>query len=146
LRSYQRLGREQEAIGAYLAWFSLSKDKQAMVSALRDAARRGGRKGSCGPASSYSFRNPSHWHNVVASTYMALGDRENALAWLEKLDEQRGASMRALKVSEEWDPLRGDPRFQDLQRRANVVNVALVPSSQLPAKDPGRAAAATSSR
>jgi hypothetical protein len=48
----------------------------------------------------------------------SLGDHDRALAWLEKLYEQRGAGMRTLKVNEEWDPLRGDPRFQDLQRRA----------------------------
>jgi hypothetical protein len=60
---------------------------------------------------------------------MSLGDHDRALAWLEKLYLERGAGMRTLRVYPEWDPLRGEPRFQDLQRRANAVNASLAGSS-----------------
>jgi hypothetical protein len=35
--------------------------------------------------------------------------------------------MRSLKVNPEWDPLRADPRFRDLMRRANVAEMPLTP-------------------
>ena len=59
----------------------------------------------------------------VASAYMALGDHDRALAWLDKLYTGRGAWVRGLKVQPQWDPLRADPRFQDLLRRANITPV-----------------------
>jgi DNA-binding winged helix-turn-helix (wHTH) protein/TolB-like protein/tetratricopeptide (TPR) repeat protein len=135
-RSYERLGRTQDMIETYLASLSLSKDGQAAVPALRDAARRRGVDGFWRRRIEQLLAQPTPPLYPVARAYMSLGDRDRALAWLEKIYEQRGAGMRMLKVNEEWDPLRGDPRFQDLQRRANVVNLALVP----PSGSPGRTA------
>jgi tetratricopeptide (TPR) repeat protein len=145
-RSYERLGRAQEAIEAYLEPLNFSKEGQAMVPALRDAARRGGLEGFWRRRLDQLLARPEPPAYSVARAYLSLGDHEHALAWLEKLYEERGAAMRNLKVLEEWDPLRADPRFQELQRRANVVNVALAPSSRAPATAAGGAAAATSSR
>ena len=70
---------------------------------------------------------------------MSLADHDHALAWLEKLYEERGSGMRMLKVFAEWDPLRGDPRFQDLQRRANAMNPLLAQSFHSPANAAGPA-------
>ena len=145
-RSYERLGRERETIEAYLEPFAFSKEGLAMVPELRDAARRGGLQGLWRRRVEWFLAQPEPPMYTVASIYMSLGDHDRALAWLEKLYQEQGAGMRTLRVYPEWDPLRGDPRFQDLQRRANVVNVALAPSSQPSAKAPGRAAEPTSSR
>jgi DNA-binding winged helix-turn-helix (wHTH) protein/TolB-like protein len=128
-RSYQRLGREQEAIEAYLEPFGFGKEGLDLLPTLRDAARRDGLRGLWQRRLEYFLARPEPPLYTVASTYMSLGDHDRALAWLEKLYQERGSQMRTLKVYEEWDPLRGDQRFQDLQRRANVVNMALVPSS-----------------
>lgn len=51
---------------------------------------------------------------------MEVGDHDEALAWLDKVYAARGASMRTLQNNPRWDPLRGDPRFQDLLRRTAV--------------------------
>ena len=128
-RSYERLGRTQEMIDSYLASVRFSKDAQTMLPVLNEAARRGGPEGFLRARLELLLARPDPPAYSVASAYMSLGDHDNALAWLEKLYKERGAQMRALKVYEEWDPLRGDPRFQDLQRRANVVNVALAATS-----------------
>jgi DNA-binding winged helix-turn-helix (wHTH) protein/TolB-like protein/Flp pilus assembly protein TadD len=125
-RSYERLGQPQEAIEAYLASLGFSKEGQATVPALRDAARRGGIAGFHQHRLELLLRQPVPPTYTVASAYMSLGDKDRALEWLEKLYTERGAWIRNLKVAEEWDPLRGDPRFQDLQRRANVLNSSLV--------------------
>jgi hypothetical protein len=48
-----------------------------------------------------------------------LGEKNKALEWLEKADEDRsvGSSFANNSVNPEYDPLRSDPRFQDLLRR-----------------------------
>jgi TolB-like protein/Tfp pilus assembly protein PilF len=53
----------------------------------------------------------------VANIYAALGDKEQAFAELEKAYEQRDFSLYRLRVDPLMNPLRSDPRFQDLPRR-----------------------------
>ena len=53
----------------------------------------------------------------IASTYLGLGDKDEAFLWLEK-DLQQGAYM--IKAWPYWDPLRSDPRYQDLLRRMGL--------------------------
>ena len=53
----------------------------------------------------------------IALIYNGLGDREQAIAWLERGYEQRDQKMTFLKVEPKWNNLRDDPRFQDLLRR-----------------------------
>jgi hypothetical protein len=49
--------------------------------------------------------------------YAQLGEKDQALALLEKAYEKLDGEMHTLKVNPRWDPLRDDPRFQDLLRR-----------------------------
>ena len=54
----------------------------------------------------------------IAIIYLGLGDKEQAFAWLEKTLEERGfLSLSNLKLDPLWDPLRSDPRFDDLMLR-----------------------------
>ena len=53
----------------------------------------------------------------LAAVYVALGDKDKAIQWLTKEYEDRGNWMTQLKVDPVMDPLRSDPRFQDLMRR-----------------------------
>jgi len=55
-----------------------------------------------------------------AYIYARLGDKEQALAWLEKACEERSGPVYYLKVDAAWDPLRSDPRFNDLLRRVGL--------------------------
>ena len=54
----------------------------------------------------------------IAIVYVGLGDKEKALALLEKSFEDREEIMTFLKVDSTWAPLRQDPRFQSLLHRA----------------------------
>jgi len=56
---------------------------------------------------------------TVAVPYAGLGDKDRAFAWLEKAYQDRSTWMAQLKVEAFFDPLRSDPRFQDLLRRMN---------------------------
>jgi eukaryotic-like serine/threonine-protein kinase len=53
----------------------------------------------------------------IASIYVALDDKEQVFRWLGRAYEARDADMILLKVLPAWDPVRADPRFQDLLRR-----------------------------
>ena len=48
---------------------------------------------------------------------IALGDKEQAFAKLQEAFVQHSTALTSLKVNPEYDPLRSDPRFQDLMRR-----------------------------
>ncbi len=54
---------------------------------------------------------------AVARVLNALGERDEALAWLERGFEARDHKMNLLKVDPKWNSLHGDPRFEDLVRR-----------------------------
>jgi len=54
---------------------------------------------------------------LVAMIYGALGDNDQAMAWLEKAFEQRSASMEYCKVDPFMDSLQSDPRYAGLLRR-----------------------------
>jgi len=49
-----------------------------------------------------------------------VGDKEEALADLEKAYSEHFGILVTLKVEPAFDPLRSDPRFQDLLRRAGL--------------------------
>ena len=58
---------------------------------------------------------------AIAWGYIAVGDKEQALAWLEKAYAQHSNQLTTLKVEPGYDSLRSDPRFQDLLRRVGLA-------------------------
>ncbi len=52
--------------------------------------------------------------------YLALGDKEQALAWLEKAGEAHSFMLIGLKVDPEFDPLREEPRFQGILKKLRM--------------------------
>jgi hypothetical protein len=52
---------------------------------------------------------------------IGMGNKEQAFVWLEKAYAQHSNAMARLKVDPLYDPLRGDPRFQDLLRRVGLA-------------------------
>jgi len=56
-----------------------------------------------------------------AVAYIGKGNRNQALAWLEKAYLARSGGLTALKVDPTYDPLRADPRFQVLIHRIGLA-------------------------
>jgi len=52
--------------------------------------------------------------------YLGLGEKEKALDWLEKCYEEQDAYCWGLKVSQLFDPLRTEPRFQALLKKVGL--------------------------
>lgn len=57
---------------------------------------------------------------LIAALYVALGDKEQAFAWLEKAYQQRDVLLMTLNIESYLDPLRSDSRFQELVRRVGL--------------------------
>ncbi len=58
--------------------------------------------------------------SILAAAHLALGEKDAALIWLERGVEERDQVLISLKISPQWDPIRADPRFQELLRRMNL--------------------------
>ena len=56
----------------------------------------------------------------IALIYAALGEKDTAFAWMEKAVAERSTWLVYSKWEPRLDPLRSDPRFQDLLRRIGL--------------------------
>jgi serine/threonine protein kinase/Tfp pilus assembly protein PilF len=57
---------------------------------------------------------------MIARAYTALGEKDQAIEWLERAYQERAFSVFFLKVDPEFDSLRSDPHFADLMRRVGL--------------------------
>jgi hypothetical protein len=55
-----------------------------------------------------------------AIAYVALGDRPRAIVWLERALDAHSSNIPTMKRNLEPAPLRGDPRFESIARRAGL--------------------------
>jgi hypothetical protein len=51
-----------------------------------------------------------------ATVYAGLGEKDQAITWLERAYQERSDGLVFLKVEPKFDGLRSDPRFVDLLR------------------------------
>lgn len=57
---------------------------------------------------------------MLVVAYAGLPDKEKLLSCLQTAYRQQTSVLTALKVDPLYDPVRGDPRFQDLVRRVGL--------------------------
>jgi hypothetical protein len=57
---------------------------------------------------------------AIAAIYTALGEKDQAFAWLDKAYEERDSWMNYLKLDPRLDSLHSDQRFVDLVHRMNL--------------------------
>jgi len=60
-------------------------------------------------------------HVTMLWAHLGVGDKEEALADLEKAYSEHFSILTTLKVEPAFDPLRSDPRFADLLRRVGLA-------------------------
>lgn len=58
---------------------------------------------------------------AIVKAYISVGDKEHALDWLERAYTEKLTALTPLKVDPVYDPLRSDPRFQELLRRVGLA-------------------------
>jgi len=66
-------------------------------------------------------RSQQHYvsNSLFAEAYIGLGEKDEAMAWLERAYEDHDQWMVYIKCYPGWDDLRSEPRFQALVRRMN---------------------------
>jgi tetratricopeptide (TPR) repeat protein len=58
--------------------------------------------------------------DAIAMIYVGLGDKDHAFLWLNKAYDEHAFKLTWLKVEPPWDPLRSDPRFQELVKKIGI--------------------------
>jgi len=120
--TYETMGLYEEAARAWQKEQILGGASEEEVSGLSEAATRG-KEGYWQWQLEY-FRDKAKKTYVPTATfatcYAELGQMDQVFEWLEKAYEERSPALIWLNVSPRWDPLRDDPRFQDLLRRMNL--------------------------
>ena len=57
---------------------------------------------------------------ALINPYLALRDYDEAFSWFERAYAEQSSILQFLKVQPFFDPVRGDPRFEDLLRRVGL--------------------------
>jgi TolB-like protein/DNA-binding winged helix-turn-helix (wHTH) protein/Tfp pilus assembly protein PilF len=120
--AYKGKGMEEESISE-LEQEAMLAGTPEVAEGIKIAHARGGYKGALKARLTYDQHRRSEGSYVsfsrFARTYAALGEKDLAVQALEKAFAER-EPMAWLNVDPEWDPIRADPRFQDLVRRARL--------------------------
>jgi tetratricopeptide (TPR) repeat protein len=118
--AYARTSRFPEAIAEAQKAVSLSGGGAFFVAGLARVHAEAGNKAAAHKLlKDLSSRSqvPKYY---VALAHIALGEHEQAFAWLAKAVEDRSPQLIFLRVEPEVEPLRSDPRFGNLLRRINL--------------------------
>ena len=126
----------EEAVAAYEETIALEGRTPGRLYSLGHALAKSGRRDEALAIvdeltswSDQTYISPLH----VAHIYIAIGEVDEAFMWLEQAYEDRCTQLSLLAVAPVYDPLRRDPRFDDLLRR-----IGLEPSSIPVEQTPGR--------
>ena len=116
----QQQGHFEEAIAELTKARTASNDDPWMLADLANANAAAGKKAEA-LALLHELQERAKGEYVspyfIALVYVGLGDKDQALQWLQKAYQERSALLTWLKVEPKLDSLRSDPRFQELQRR-----------------------------
>jgi len=123
-QTYAANGQFDEAIASSEKAATLSSRAPGALGLLGMAYALAGRKGEADKVLNELLGlNRRRYVTPAAVTivYIGLGDKDQAFTWLEKAIQERSNVMAYLKVEPMLDPLRADPRFDDLPRRIGLA-------------------------
>ncbi len=120
---YEQQGDLQSAIAEWQKAIELAKDDPTPLAHLGRAYALFGRRAEARKVVQ-QLKLMSKQHYVpawdMAVLFGSLGDADSAFRWLEVSYMKRESQMPFLKVDYRMDPLRADPRFQNLLRRVGL--------------------------
>ncbi|MGH9870427.1 MAG: protein kinase domain-containing protein [Candidatus Polarisedimenticolia bacterium] len=114
-RVFEEMGRNDEAVDQYLYGAP-----EAINSAFRKAYAAGGMKGYWRQAIEWTQAHGKPVPQRMALYHAKVGELDTAFDWLEKAFDQRSLAFTYLVSDPRYAPLRGDPRYADLLRRAGL--------------------------
>jgi tetratricopeptide (TPR) repeat protein len=113
-----------QAIAEYQAAIRLAGDRPVFASNLAYTLAVSGRTDEAqqivmGLVAKQNQHSPSH--SNIALAYVGLGDHNEAMVWLE--EAYRSRFNPSILMRRAFDPLRYDPRFQELLRRLRLASL-----------------------
>jgi serine/threonine-protein kinase len=122
--AYTQKGMYEPAILALQRSIPLSGDSLDEPASLAHAYALSGNRGEARKILDELKQQAKHKYlspTVIAALYGALGEENQAFAWLDKAYDERDSLLIGLRVEPMFDPLRSDPRFTDLLRRVGLA-------------------------
>jgi TolB-like protein/DNA-binding winged helix-turn-helix (wHTH) protein/Flp pilus assembly protein TadD len=120
--AYLQRGRDDEAVAELQKAVKLSGGSPTCTANLARAFAVSGRRNEAAQLlADLKKRSTATYSNAteIAVVYAALGDTDQAMAWLHKGYEERFNP--GVLIRPGFDTLRADPRFQDLERRVGIT-------------------------
>jgi tetratricopeptide (TPR) repeat protein len=117
---YVYMSMYPEAVATFERAITLAGRTQALVTSLAGVYALSGRKDEAETLlQELQERATSEYvlPTSFAEVYASLGNKDEAFRWLEKAYQERNWGMLFLRIWHGWDPLRSDPRFDDLVQR-----------------------------
>jgi TolB-like protein/DNA-binding winged helix-turn-helix (wHTH) protein len=131
---YERKGMQKEAIAEWLTALRFSGQKELAEQVERKYVSSGYSKakktclwGDIKEKQEKRARNGFGQAGWIAVDYALLGEKNKAFEWLDK-GFREGSIAWDLKVSDHYELLRSDPRFQDFLRRLDLLSFTKTPA------------------
>jgi serine/threonine-protein kinase len=120
---YEQAGRYEDAIAEGRKAFGVSGGAPRALGVLGHAYALAGKRSEALKVlaelkrlSKQRYVAPLH----IAVVYAGLGDKAQALEWLERAYQDPYDRLAWIKVEPQFDSLRGEPRFRELLRRMRL--------------------------
>jgi tetratricopeptide (TPR) repeat protein len=121
---YERRGQHDEALRERLTANTLEGAPPAEIDLLRDAYRSGGWKGYQRRSLEQALDRYDGWHwdaYGIAQLHAALGHKDEALTWLERVYEARSGAVVWFPTDDILNTnLKDEPRYQELLRNVRL--------------------------
>ena len=124
LYSHIEKGRYQDALSGIEKWPRVPEEEPALWEARAYANGRSGKLEKAREALKKltdASRNEELDPIVFVFANLGVGNKEEAIAWLQKGYAQHSNVLTTLKVEPGFDPLRSDARFQELLQRVGLA-------------------------
>ncbi len=121
--TYARKGMHAESIAELQKAVAVSGGREDLLMSLAYSYAMAGKRAEARAALGQMKRLYGASRDInfaMGVAYAAVGEKDQAFASLEKAYQARASSMILLGVAPVLDPLRSDPRFQDLLRRVGL--------------------------
>jgi tetratricopeptide (TPR) repeat protein len=125
--AYEQKGMQREAIAAWAKGLTLRGEEQeasilerAYAASGFEAAVRALAKQQLAKLNERMKRGEYVPAFEYATAFTRMGDKEQALAWLDKAVQERNGFVFRVKVNPIYDKLRDDPRFAEIMRRVEL--------------------------
>jgi tetratricopeptide (TPR) repeat protein len=121
--AYTHLQRYDEAVATLQDGLKLNKDHPFLLGFLGYAYGLSGKRAEAEDIlNRLQKMSPQRGHRAfaIATVYTGLGDKDQALRWLNESRDHHDIWIILLKVDPQWESLRSDPRYTELLKRMGL--------------------------